>query len=711
MEPANQQNTSAEPAVANQYINKGHMDQKIANQNSSVKKTEYHGMLSHILLHIVSYVWFAGMICLFAYCIFSYIQLKRRLQSRAFYGYDYRGICVYTAVGLDTPFVFGMIKPVIYMPADLSGQEIIQCLAHEYTHIRRKDYLIKQLAFLLVCIYWFQPFVWLAFRLMTKDMEMSCDEVTLGDADLQERKSYSCALLSLSCKANYFAGCPLAFGENNTSSRIKNIMNYRKPKFQVIAICTIIVLLCFIGLLTNPVNSAEAKSAQKAGVSSSSQDSLYNISSQLPTISTEELSTDTDEKVNIEIMQNQEKLQKLEDKLMSQREQKKQEILTLQFFLNYYQNSDSHPLFATVHPTDLAASLAVRSLPNDSAEIVDYLQNGALVDIVAFGPTVYKEGIYSGEFEETDMETMLDSDSYAAILYSTYSIVQNNSISNTDNNNSYFTEETSIKKGYVKADSLLLDISENTKETFAYWIGKAWCDAFCCRDGNALYQMAADKAAFLEWDMVNGANGDDILFGYSSPWPWGSYLITMPGNISYTFSSKNEGSDITADISVYYFAETSDPSMSIWRQELTLDTSSCDSLENITTIEDMLTNTVKYSELRCYNKVTDSREFSDAYVLPDGDLIFPVDNDMEGRAAATSSNTYRAPDTALISYLYLEGGRAELQTEEDYDGVYVEYSYSNDDMKFRIPMKNNGLIWVIDRDRLCDERSVPNIYD
>ncbi len=64
----------------------------------------------------------------------------------------------------------------IYLPVGLSEPELGYVLLHERTHIRRRDYLIKLLSFLALSVHWFNPVIWLACRLMSRDMEMSCDE-------------------------------------------------------------------------------------------------------------------------------------------------------------------------------------------------------------------------------------------------------------------------------------------------------------------------------------------------------------------------------------------------------------------------------------------------------------------------------------------------------------------------------------------------------
>lgn len=225
------------------------------------------GQFWALLVQITAYVWLFGMVLLLGYCVVSYLRLRYRLKGKAFHVYDYKKTPVFVVTGLDTPFVLGFLHPAIYLPADLTEQEKEPCLVHEYTHIRRKDHLIKLFAFVLVCVYWFQPLVWLAFYLMVEDMEMSCDEIALKDGNLVERKAYSNAMVRLASSSKHislgrFSGCPLAFGENNVSSRIKNILKLKKPTMWVLIVCGVLLALLTIGLLTDPVNTTPEPSTE-----------------------------------------------------------------------------------------------------------------------------------------------------------------------------------------------------------------------------------------------------------------------------------------------------------------------------------------------------------------------------------------------------------------------------------------------------------------
>ncbi len=200
-----------------------------------------------IYTEIGAYIWVLGIIALLVYSLISVLLLKRKLKSAELIGQN-----IFEAKNLKTPFVLGLIRPKIYLPAGLSASERSYILLHEQTHIHRKDHIIKIFAFLILSIHWFNPLVWIAFMLMSTDMELSCDERVLKEMNDDIKKPYANSLLSLAVGKHILNGSPLAFGEGNVKGRIKNVLNYKKPPFWIIVPALVVVAVVSMGLLTNP---------------------------------------------------------------------------------------------------------------------------------------------------------------------------------------------------------------------------------------------------------------------------------------------------------------------------------------------------------------------------------------------------------------------------------------------------------------------------
>jgi len=192
-------------------------------------------------------IWLAGVALLLTYSVFTFVRLHRKLEYASHIEDN-----IYEFAGSRMPFVFGILNPKIYLPDNISKAERSYILKHEQTHIKRFDHIIKLFAFLVLCIHWFNPLVWAAFFFMSEDMELSCDESVLKQLGGDIKKDYSTSLLALSVGKPIIGGCPLAFGENNTKSRIKNILNYKKPAFLVVIAAVIIVAAACIGLISDP---------------------------------------------------------------------------------------------------------------------------------------------------------------------------------------------------------------------------------------------------------------------------------------------------------------------------------------------------------------------------------------------------------------------------------------------------------------------------
>lgn len=210
-----------------------------------------------IVLFVAGVVWILVAAFLFFYSLWSVFRLKRQLTDARWVEEK-----LYEAENLCTPFVLGFFKPCIYLPAGLEGQERVYVLAHERTHIKRKDYLIKQAAFLVTCVYWFHPLIWLAFYLMCRDMEMSCDESVIRKMGGEIKKEYSAALLSLASGRRIVNGSPLAFGEGGIRARITNVLRYKRPGFWASILFIVVLAAILLGLALNPKEKPDDQSGE-----------------------------------------------------------------------------------------------------------------------------------------------------------------------------------------------------------------------------------------------------------------------------------------------------------------------------------------------------------------------------------------------------------------------------------------------------------------
>ena len=159
---------------------------------------------------------------------------------------------IYESEFVDSPFVFGVVKPNIYLPMHMDEGTAAYVIAHERAHLARRDHWWKVLGYLVLALHWFNPLVWVAYILFCRDIELACDEKVVKGLDGAARADYSQALLSCAAPRRAVAACPLAFGEGNIKMRVKSALHYKKPAFWVAAAAVLAVVIVAVCFLTNP---------------------------------------------------------------------------------------------------------------------------------------------------------------------------------------------------------------------------------------------------------------------------------------------------------------------------------------------------------------------------------------------------------------------------------------------------------------------------
>ncbi len=200
-----------------------------------------------VIAFAASAVWIAGMAALLLYTAISYLCLRRRVATAVRLKDN-----IWQSEAVTSPFVLGVFRPRIYLPFDMDEESMRHVIAHETAHIKRRDHWIKPAGFLLLIVYWFNPLIWLAYSLMCRDIELACDEQAIKTLDVNDKKAYSTALLACSVSRRSIAACPLAFGEVGVKRRIKNILNYKKPAFWIIAAALASCLVVAVLFMTDP---------------------------------------------------------------------------------------------------------------------------------------------------------------------------------------------------------------------------------------------------------------------------------------------------------------------------------------------------------------------------------------------------------------------------------------------------------------------------
>lgn len=205
-----------------------------------------------VVTHAAGIVWCCGMILLIICAVVSAIRLHMlvreavRVKDR-----------IYICDAVKSPFIFGIVRPRIYLSSALDEKEMNFIVAHESAHLKRKDHWWKALGYLLLCIYWFHPLCWAAYALFCKDIELACDEKVAKDMTFDEKKEYSKVLLSCARQRSLIMVCPLAFGEVGVKERVKSVLNYKKPALWIMIAAAAVLGILAICFLTDPGRKTE----------------------------------------------------------------------------------------------------------------------------------------------------------------------------------------------------------------------------------------------------------------------------------------------------------------------------------------------------------------------------------------------------------------------------------------------------------------------
>ena len=205
-----------------------------------------------IVMSAAAVIWIIGVCTMCIYGIVSLAKVKKRVRFATKLRDN-----IFECENIPSPFVFGLFSPKIYLPCGMSENQLEYVLMHEKNHIRRFDHITRIIAFVILVLHWFNPFVWIGYTLAIHDMEMSCDESVLKKLGTEAKKAYSFTLVSVGANKKLSFGTPLSFGENGVEKRVKNILGFRKPKVIAVIVCVILCIVAAAVCLTNGISKKD----------------------------------------------------------------------------------------------------------------------------------------------------------------------------------------------------------------------------------------------------------------------------------------------------------------------------------------------------------------------------------------------------------------------------------------------------------------------
>ncbi len=225
---------------------------------------------------VAAIIWVVGIVTMLVYFAFSLIRVNKQIMFSTRLDGN-----VFECEKVRSPFVFGLIKPKIYLPCKMADNSRGYVVLHEQTHIKRFDHITRIVAFAILALHWYNPLVWIAYKLMACDMEMSCDERVLKTLGEQQKKDYGMTLVSIGANKRFITAAPLSFGENGVEERVVNILKFKKAKVIVTVLCVILCVAAGIVCLTNAAKEKdeysyyEEKIEEYIVAQNSNKDGLY----------------------------------------------------------------------------------------------------------------------------------------------------------------------------------------------------------------------------------------------------------------------------------------------------------------------------------------------------------------------------------------------------------------------------------------------------
>ena len=226
-------------------------------------------------------VWAAGVLVCAVLFSLAYWKCRKEFQTSIPVGNDFtenwlsvhqqgRRISIRQSGRFSAPLTYGVLHPVILMPTSTKWENtdsLAYVLAHEYVHIRRFDSIRKLVLIVVLCVYWFNPLVWVMYILANRDIELSCDEAVVRFFGENTKAAYARALISMEETRSGLTPLCSSFSKNAIEERITAIMKIKKTTVFSLVLAGFIV----VGTATAFATSANAQQAESVGQGSGTE--------------------------------------------------------------------------------------------------------------------------------------------------------------------------------------------------------------------------------------------------------------------------------------------------------------------------------------------------------------------------------------------------------------------------------------------------------
>ena len=213
----------------------------------STDKLENSGKASISLSEILMVIWCVGMAVTAVMFLVSNLHFSNKLKkTRWLYERRNDALPVYESDAVETPCLFGLVRPAIYVTQEaIEDPKIMHhVLAHETTHYAHRDHIWAVLRCVCLVLHWYNPLVWWAADLSRRDAELACDEGTIERIGEAVRVEYGRTLIGLTCQGRGYllsTATTMTGSVKGIKERIMLIAN--RPKMARYTVMLLIVLV------------------------------------------------------------------------------------------------------------------------------------------------------------------------------------------------------------------------------------------------------------------------------------------------------------------------------------------------------------------------------------------------------------------------------------------------------------------------------------
>lgn len=224
---------------------------------------------NYSLIEVLAYVWLIGMVNYTLYQFVAYMSYKKKIKRQSDRTANDKILSLLDKLCLElsikkkpdiwrcnnacSPMMFGFIKPALFLPSgSYDDYDLEVILRHELVHYKRRDLWYKLILLFANAVHWFNPLVYVMVKMACEDIEFSCDDEVVRNADIDFRKRYSQAILHSMHKerlqntalSTHFKG-----GKKAMKNRFSNILDTTKKRKGIVALGVVAVLVFAGGML------------------------------------------------------------------------------------------------------------------------------------------------------------------------------------------------------------------------------------------------------------------------------------------------------------------------------------------------------------------------------------------------------------------------------------------------------------------------------